>query len=84
MITASISIAGSAINPDAAPVKAGFIDLRRASHGTASVSVGATVTFRKYTVIKILDQYFAVQADLPPGGSYTEQGRGKTRLIIIY
>lgn len=80
MIVLSQSLAQQA---DTTKLETGLPPLHNGSGQTSAVSVGATVTFKQYFLVKILDQYFTVQTDMPTGGNYSIQKDGETQMIII-
>jgi hypothetical protein len=59
-------------------------DLQQSHNEMASVTVGAEVTFQRYVLVKVLDQYFTVAADGPGDVLYDLQNNGNEKVLIIY
>ena len=54
-----------------------------ANAAASSVQVGASVEFKQYVLVKMLDQYFSVAVDMKNQPVYEEHHSGNQRIIVI-
>jgi hypothetical protein len=64
-------------------IETGKYDLLRAHSERSLVIFGQEVQFKKYNVVKMLQQYFTVASDIPGGVRYQVQENGGERRLII-
>jgi hypothetical protein len=84
MIGAASSAEDKPSSSEYLDVPTGRYDLLRAHSERVVVIFGQEITFKKYVVVKILEQYFTLGVEVPGDGRYTLHDDGKEKTLVIY
>ncbi len=62
----------------------GILDLERAHSERSIVVLGPSVKFKRYYIVRMLDQHFTLVRDAPRQGEYELKSDGASKTVVIH
>ena len=77
------ALADSAAKPEFVDVGSGHYDLWRAHNERILVFFGEELSFKRYSLVDMLNQYFTIASDVPGGVRYTVHEQSGRKTLVI-